>query len=523
MRKPTWPSLPAIALLVALLSLLAAGCAPPETPWKVDPVWLPDEEAHYEIRTGDTLVTGEMTATFEKTADGWILRQSTSRRGSLERSEVVLDAALSPRSSWREASGSRSDATYADGKVTVSRKPPGGLPATETTLSVSGPVVDNEASLMVYRGLRLGEGARTTSTTVVPKSAASVEITAEVGPVEKVAVPAGSFEVRCLSLRGAGAAQRACYATAAPHALVSYENPTAHISFLLRAHRPGKGAAWQGDPTQPLISREPVPVRWSLVIVTALVSLPIMLVFPLWLGMRFKKRFGTNLALWGAGALTFVASQVVHIPLNYAAGLMGGGRGLGLLPQPYLALALGLSAGLCEEIARYVAWRWALTKRGRTYHEALQFGAGHGGIEAMIVGVVAILQVGSMLVISFLPLSTLGVPPESAGVAETQRDAFWLTPAYHGALGGAERLFAMAIHIACSVLVVRAVARRQPVWLLAAIALHTAVDAALVFVVARWGAVPAELGAALFGLFSLFVIWQLREPARAGAPVEERT
>lgn len=518
MRTLSWLLVPAIPLLLGLLSFFAAGCAPPETPWKVEPVWVPGEEAHYEIRTGETLVTGEMTATFEKTADGWILRQSTSRRGSLEQSEVVLDAALSPRSSWRESASGRAEATYADGKATVSRKPPAGLPKAETTVPFSGDVVDNEAALMVYRGLRLPEGARVSSTTIVPKSAASVRVIAEAGPAEKVDVPAGSFEVRCLELRGVGAAQKACYATAAPHVLVSYENPTAHISFLLRAHRPGKDAAWQGDPAPPIVTREPVPVRWSLVIVTALVSLPIMLVFPLWLGMRFKKRFGTNLALWGAGALTFVASQVVHIPLNYAAGLMGGGRGLGLLPQPYLAIALGLSAGLCEEIARYVAWRFALKKRGRTYQEALQFGAGHGGIEAMIVGVIAVLQVGGMVVMSFVPLATIGVSPENMGAAEAQRDAFWLTPAYHGALGGLERLFAMAIHIACSVLVVRAVARRQPVWLLAAIALHTAVDAALVFAVSRWGAVPAELGAALFGLFSLFVIWQLREPARAAAP-----
>lgn len=501
---------------LALLAVVASGCGPAEAPWKVEPVWADGEEARYEVHTGEALVTGHRIWTVEARADGWVVRTESNQRGRSERSEVTLDAALSPLSSWRETGSGRSEVTYSNGQAAVVQKPVG-APPRESTLPVTADVVDNEAALQVYRGLALREGERASSLTVVPASGRAVRISVEGGPVEKVDVPAGTFEVRCLSLRGTGQAQRACYAAAAPHVLVSYENPGAKTKMVLRAYRAGKEAAWQGDPAPPELSRDPVPVRWSLVAVTVLVSLPLMLVFPLWLGFWLRRRFGVDLKLWGAGALTFVASQVVHLPLNYALGMLGQPRALGLLPLPWLALAAGLSAGLCEELARFAAWRLVLKKRRRTYEEALQFGAGHGGVEAMILGALAVAQVGGMVALSMVPLGTLGIPAEQAGTVEAARDTFWLTPAYMGALGGLERLFAIALHVACSVLVVRAVARRQALWLVAAIALHTAMNAAAMWTVLRFGAVAAEGVTALFGGLALLIVRRSRGAGGAGS------
>src|SRR5262249_45823734 len=89
-----------------------------------------------------------------------------------------------------------------------------------------------------------------------------------------------------------------------------------------------------------------------------------MLVFPLAVGRFVARRFGVPWSLWAYGALTFVASQVVHLPLNWATGLLGKPpRGLGLMPLPLLALVAGLSAGLCEELTRYVALCCAPVRR----------------------------------------------------------------------------------------------------------------------------------------------------------------
>ena len=69
--------------------------------------------------------------------------------------------------------------------------------------------------------------------------------------------------------------------------------------------------------------------------------------------LRFKAQQGVGLA--------FVLSQVVHIPLNLGAAQL---FSTGLLPAPapavkawLLPLALGLSAGICEEPARWLLFR----------------------------------------------------------------------------------------------------------------------------------------------------------------------
>ena len=56
-----------------------------------------------------------------------------------------------------------------------------------------------------------------------------------------------------------------------------------------------------------------------------------------------------------------------------------------------VAVFYGLSAGLFEEIARYLTYRFWL-KDSQNWKSGLMFGAGHGGIEAMILGALALLS-----------------------------------------------------------------------------------------------------------------------------------
>ncbi|MEJ5200433.1 MAG: YhfC family glutamic-type intramembrane protease, partial [Anaerolineae bacterium] len=134
------------------------------------------------------------------------------------------------------------------------------------------------------------------------------------------------------------------------------------------------------------------------ILTTILIQLPLMILFPLLLGGWIRRRYGMGWGLFAAGALTFVASQVVHLPLNYALGLLGGGRGVALWPLPLMAVVAGLSAGVCEEGARWVALRFFL-KRTRGWRSALQFGAGHGGGEAIIFGLLVLANFVTMLVL----------------------------------------------------------------------------------------------------------------------------
>jgi hypothetical protein len=69
----------------------------------------------------------------------------------------------------------------------------------------------------------------------------------------------------------------------------------------------------------------------------------------------------------------------------------------------------------------------------------------------------------------------------------------------------------MAVQIALAVLVMRAVTRHQPLYLLAAIGAHALVDAWAVWAGRTWGALAVEAGLLVFAGLSLALIVALRE------------
>ncbi len=64
-----------------------------------------------------------------------------------------------------------------------------------------------------------------------------------------------------------------------------------------------------------------------MLIAAFVVEILIMLGAPVALWLFLRRRYGAAWGLMAVGALTFVLSQVVHIPLNWGLGLIGGGRG----------------------------------------------------------------------------------------------------------------------------------------------------------------------------------------------------
>src|SRR5690349_4259529 len=84
---------------------------------------------------------------------------------------------------------------------------------------------------------------------------------------------------------------------------------------------------------------------------------------PIALAWALRRRLGTRVALFGWGALAFIASQIVHFPI--LIGLTAAFRA-GVLPQPpaswiwFNPLLLGMLAGLCEEPARWLFFKLVL-------------------------------------------------------------------------------------------------------------------------------------------------------------------
>jgi uncharacterized membrane protein YhfC len=245
----------------------------------------------------------------------------------------------------------------------------------------------------------------------------------------------------------------------------------------------------------------------------------IMLGFPVALWLLLRRRLGVTWGLIGAGVLTFIVSQVVHLPLNWALGLLGGGRGVALWPLPLMALVVGLSAGLCEEVARYLVLRF-WRREARSWGQGVAFGAGHGGFEAVILGLLVVVNFVAMAAQRGMDLETLGLSGEILEQAQAQIEAYWSIPWYLPLLGGLERVFAMTIQIALSLLVMRALTHRHLGWLLAAIAAHALVDGVVVTLAGvGWPALAIEGVVLLFALAGLaLIILTLQSPE----PVEGR-
>ena len=137
------------------------------------------------------------------------------------------------------------------------------------------------------------------------------------------------------------------------------------------------------------------------------------------------------------------------------------------------------------------------------------FGAGHGGIEAILLGVLSLLTVFRIVSLSEQDLSLL-IPKEQLSLAEAQIAAFWAAPWYAVFLGAIERIFALCFHIAASVLVLQSFRRQNILWLFGAIGLHTSLDAMAVYGSQTWGSYITEGMLALFTVLSIAIIFRLR-------------
>jgi uncharacterized membrane protein YhfC len=144
-------------------------------------------------------------------------------------------------------------------------------------------------------------------------------------------------------------------------------------------------------------------------------------------------------------------------------------------------------------------------------------GAGHGGIEAILTGVLVLVNFMYMLAIRNADLSSL-VPLDQLGVAQQAISKFWSAPWYTVFLGALERAFALPIQIFFSLLVLQSVIRKQSGWLFLAILWHALVDSAAVFTLGTLGVYTAELVVGAFSLLSLAAIFALRRPEPVEGP-----
>lgn len=230
-----------------------------------------------------------------------------------------------------------------------------------------------------------------------------------------------------------------------------------------------------------------------------------MIILPIILWIYFTRKFALSWRLVLAGGLTFIASQVLHIPL-----VIGMGSFLQSASLLVNAIILGLLAGVFEETARYILFRLIL-KDVKSWKEGILVGLGHGGTEAVILGILATVGFVTMIGYRNIDLSTVpSIPADQLELARQQVEAYWSTPWYIALVGFVERIFAICLHVSLSVMVLYAVAYRKPIWFWLALLWHAFVDAVAVYVVQEGGILAVEGLVAVFAIISLWIVFKMR-------------
>ncbi|MED0932033.1 YhfC family glutamic-type intramembrane protease [Bacillus mobilis] len=156
------------------------------------------------------------------------------------------------------------------------------------------------------------------------------------------------------------------------------------------------------------------------------------------------------------GVLAFVISQIlIRIPiLNYINGTSTNFQMFSVMQPVLFVLLLSLSAGIFEEIARFIAMRYFMKQRD--WQSGFLFGAGHGGIEAVLI---------------------VGIPVISLLLSQTviqNGDSYYFA--------GIERIFAMVLHIGLSFIVLHAVVQKKFRYVVYAILIHGTANAIASFI-----------------------------------------
>jgi uncharacterized membrane protein YhfC len=205
------------------------------------------------------------------------------------------------------------------------------------------------------------------------------------------------------------------------------------------------------------------------------------LILPILAGVYFSMRKKGLFKPFVFGALTFVVFQgLIRIPLiQYVLPNMGWYWTMSAVYPAWYALFLGVTAALFENIGRYIMMKLFMKDRMR-YMDGVSFGLGHGGVEAVLLTGINTLAT----------LAVYGPIHDSFSVL----------------LAGCERLSAIIFHVAASLLVLKSIKEKKPVYLFWAILLHALFDSGILLLsLAGMSVAHLEIVIAAFSAFMLLL------------------
>jgi uncharacterized membrane protein YhfC len=227
-----------------------------------------------------------------------------------------------------------------------------------------------------------------------------------------------------------------------------------------------------------------------------IIAIAIEILLPIILAIIIWKKFKVSWAIFFLGMVLFLVS-LARSPLNnYLGGLLQA-HFQGEIFLILLGAMSGLTAGLFEEGVRVLAI--GVIIKPRDYYKGIMYGIGHGGGgEAMVF--VGFSTLANFIIYKFFP----NILPINI-VASIQSTVWWLP-----LVGTMERIFAIAIQIAFSVLIMYAFMSKKYYIIAVTILMHALVDFVAVYVNFKFGMWYSELSAFIFAVAGIIIIILLR-------------
>lgn len=242
----------------------------------------------------------------------------------------------------------------------------------------------------------------------------------------------------------------------------------------------------------------------ALSIVFMAVSLIIAIGLPVALTIWVMKKYKPGFWAVASGMIVFFVLQIL-IRINLVSWFQISDFGKAFIENNMILyiILLSLSAGIFEEFGRYFAFK-VMLKRKREFRHGLAYGIGHGGIEAVIlVGIAYVTNIIFSLVINSGALSSL---EGLVGTAlQPTINTLANTPSIMFMYGGIERIFAICLHIALSIMVLYGVRKRNIGYTFLAILIHGAANFGAVMIAQNAGALASE--AFLFAVAALSIVF----------------
>jgi len=151
-----------------------------------------------------------------------------------------------------------------------------------------------------------------------------------------------------------------------------------------------------------------------------------------------------------------------------------------LREKPFLYILYGIfMAGIFEETARFISFN-ILKKKFSGIGAGLSYGIGHGGIEAIILGGLTMINniiFSTIINTGGLDAITSNLQAEALDQITVQINTLITTAPYMFFISGIERIFAIGIQISLSIIVYYSVFSAKKIWLYPlAIILHAIID-----------------------------------------------